>query len=68
MIRFVEMIGIDPLSEKPTHFCFWDTVSDRLVIFGDEVVFSSYDEWREATEGWDLQKRCDSLIPARWKT
>lgn len=46
MIRFLNLK--DQICEGENHFAFFDTISDTILTFGNEQVFSSLDEFEEA--------------------
>lgn len=46
MIRFLNLK--DQITEGESDFAFYDTVSNRILTFDDEQVFSSIDEFEEA--------------------
>ncbi len=69
MIRFLNLKN--QISEGKNDFAFFDTISDTILTFGDENVFSSLQEFEEAYKlsymneegGTRPLSRFTSLIP-----
>lgn len=66
MIRFIDLKGDDDPA-----FAFSDTITDRLVVVGNEYMWRSREDFLGSCEGamrHVIKNRCLELIPEDWPT
>lgn len=61
MIRYVH-IG-DQINEGADEFAFFDTVTLKFIVFSDEQVFDSVEDFLLCASGYEDYERCLFLIP-----